>query len=72
LRASTFAYPQARLAIETDGYGYHSGRRRWQHDLARRNAITLLGWRVIHVTWDDLVRRPDAVIATVRAAFTPA
>lgn len=67
-----FAYPAARLAIEADGYRWHSGRIRWEHDRARRNELTLLGWRVIHVTWDDLHREPHAVVEAVRAALAQA
>jgi very-short-patch-repair endonuclease len=64
-----FAYPEARLAIEADGYRWHSGRIRWDHDRARRNRLTLLGWRIIHVTWTDLTRRPAATIEAVRRAL---
>jgi very-short-patch-repair endonuclease len=64
-----FAYPDARLAIEADGYRWHSGRSRWDHDRARRNRLTLLGWRIIHVTWTDLTRRPAATIEAVRSAL---
>ncbi len=64
-----FAYPEVRLAIEADGYRWHSGRARWEHDRARRNDLTLLGWRVIHVTWTDLTRRPQAVIDSIRNAL---
>lgn len=49
-----FAYPDVLLAIEADGYAWHSGRSRWRNDLARRSALARLGWRVIHVTWEDL------------------
>lgn len=54
-----FAYPAERIAIEADGYAWHSGRIRWERDLARRNWITALGWRVLHVTWRELMRDPD-------------
>jgi very-short-patch-repair endonuclease len=64
-----FAYTEERLAIEADGYRWHSGRARWQHDLARRNELTKLGWRVIHVTAHDIVRRPDSTVQTVAAAL---
>lgn len=63
------AFPHARLAIEADGYRWHSGRRQWQHDRLRRNELTLLGWRVIHVSWADMSRRPEAVIASIRRAL---
>src|SRR5438477_1802637 len=51
-----FAFPAAKVAVEADGYRWHSGRAQWQQDLERRNALTNLGWRVIHVTWEDLKR----------------
>jgi very-short-patch-repair endonuclease len=65
-----FAYPSVRLAIEADGYEWHSSRSRWQRDLARRNALLALGWRVMHVTAKDLDERPETVVATVKAALT--
>lgn len=66
-----FAYPDARLAIEADGYRWHSGRARWEHDRARRNELTLLGWRIVHVTWTDLDRDPDAIVERIRSALEP-
>lgn len=64
-----FAFPVARLAIEADGYRWHAGRARWDHDRTRSNRLTTLGWRVIHVTWTDLVQRPGEVAETVRKAL---
>ncbi|MBI4728952.1 MAG: DUF559 domain-containing protein [Acidobacteria bacterium] len=64
-----FAWPDLRLAIEADGYRWHSGRIRWEHDRARGNELTLLGWRIVHVTWTDLSRRPEAVLAAVRRSL---
>lgn len=63
-----FAFPSVRLAIEVDGYRWHSGRVRWEKDLARRNALTSLGWRVIHVTAKAMERDPDHVVQTVLTA----
>ena len=63
-----FAFPAARLAIEADGYRWHSGKRQWEHDLARRNLLTDLGWRMIHVTWSDL-EKPQAVIDKIERAL---
>jgi hypothetical protein len=62
-----FAFPDVRLAVEAEGYRWHSGRRRFERDLARRNALTALGWRVVHVTWRDL-DDPNALIRTLGAA----
>lgn len=64
-----FAYVDVHLAIEVDGYQWHSGRQRWERDLERRNALTNRGWRIIHVTWSDLERRPDEVVRTITRAL---
>jgi very-short-patch-repair endonuclease len=63
------AYPQVRLAIEADGYRYHSGRAAWQRDLKRRNRLTSHGWRVIHVTWNDVVSDGRKVVEEIRRAL---
>jgi REase_MTES_1575/Transcriptional regulator, AbiEi antitoxin len=60
-----FAYPARRLAIEADGYAYHSGRLAWEKDLERRNALEKLGWRVLHVSWRQLDQRPAVFVATL-------
>jgi very-short-patch-repair endonuclease len=64
-----FAYPDARVAIEADGFRWHSTRQQWDNDRARRNALTALGWTLIHVTWSQLQEHPDEVIATIRATL---
>jgi very-short-patch-repair endonuclease len=63
------AYPEIRLAIEADGYRYHSGRVAWQRDLQRRNSLTSIGWRVIHVTWNDVVSGGTKVLAEIQHAL---
>jgi restriction endonuclease-like protein/putative AbiEi antitoxin of type IV toxin-antitoxin system len=63
-----FAYPEMKLAIEADGYRHHSGRIAWQRDRIRRNALTSRGWRILHVTWQDLEARPGEVVAEIRLA----
>jgi len=63
------AYPETKVAIEADGYRFHSGRLAWHRDLARRNTLTSRGWQVLHVTWEDLTSRQDAVVSEIRAAL---
>src|SRR2546421_2789239 len=65
-RPSRLRLPRARLAIEADGWEFHSGKAAWQHDLRRRNALTALGWRVLNVTWQALSERPEEVLEQVR------
>jgi hypothetical protein len=64
-----FAFPTELIAIEADGYRWHSGRARWEHDLKRRNRMTALGWRVIHVTWTELLQQPQSVIDSISGAL---
>lgn len=61
-------YPERRLALEADGYRYHSGRAAWGRDLARGNGLLLAGWRVLRFTSADLRQRPDDVVEAVRRA----
>jgi very-short-patch-repair endonuclease len=60
------SYPHERLILEADGYPWHSGRAAWERDVGRRNTLTRLGWRVVHVTWADVTERPQETIATIR------
>ena len=64
-----FAWPNALLAVEADGFRWHSGRVRWEHDRARRNELTRAGWRVLHVTWTSLTHDGPAVVDLVRSAL---
>lgn len=53
-----FAYPEALLGMEADSYRHHSSRTDWARDRTRNRALTAIGWRILPVTWEDLV--PDA------------
>lgn len=64
-----FAFPEARIAIEVDGYRWHSGVDRWRSDLDRRTALGALGWLVLHFTARDLAERPDHIVRTVARAL---
>lgn len=61
-----FAYPEQHIAIEADGFRWHSGKAQWERDLRRRNALTKLGWSVMHVTWRELHEEPNGVVDAVR------
>lgn len=60
-----FAWPAAKLIVEAEGFQFHSGRRAWERDLARYNALVLRGWRVLRLTWHDVGEGADAFVATV-------
>jgi hypothetical protein len=61
------AYPELCIGIETDGR-IHGEEEVRQADAVRRNQLQLLGWTILHFTWEDVVHRPDQVVRTVRAA----
>lgn len=64
-----FAYPAQRIAIELDGYAFHSGRLSFEADRARQNRIVEAGWSPVRVTARQIADGPDEVIATVRRAL---
>jgi len=63
------AYPDLKIAIEADGYRWHSSRARWEHDLNRSNELMRRGWRVIHVTANALRDSPEQVVRTITEAL---
>jgi very-short-patch-repair endonuclease len=67
-----FAFPDLLLAIEADGYRWHGSRVQWQRDLSRRNALTSLGWRVVHITWREMISQPKKVLQTIEDAVRTA
>ena len=66
------AYPSRRLAIALDSVRRHHNLRRFGSDRQRRNRLLLMGWDVLNFTWEDYVRRPNQLCATVAAAYTQA
>lgn len=65
-RRVDFAYPGRRIAVEIDGYRFHTGREVFQDDRWRQNILVRDGWQVLRFTWHDVIRRPDYVAATVQ------
>ena len=63
------AYPDRMIAVEADGYRWHGDAARWKKDLARRNALAQLGWRVLHFTWSDVRNEPERVAREIRNAL---
>lgn len=60
------AYPVAKLAIELDGWEFHSSRTAFDDDRARANALVAAGWTLLRFT----SRSTDAdIVACVRAAL---
>jgi very-short-patch-repair endonuclease len=60
------AYPKFKVAIEADGYAFHSGRREFERDRERQNRLVNAGWRVLRFTPTQL----DSAAATVADALS--
>ncbi|HEY2667003.1 MAG TPA: type IV toxin-antitoxin system AbiEi family antitoxin domain-containing protein [Actinomycetota bacterium] len=67
LRAD-FALVEDWLLLLIDGYSVHSDREAWYEDRRKRNAVVVLGWGVLVITYDDLCNRPHEVVASLRTA----
>jgi very-short-patch-repair endonuclease len=62
-------FPKAKVAIEVDGWAFHSSQEDFQIDRERQNYISLLGWKVLRFTWLDLTEYPQRVLAEIRFAI---
>ena len=58
-----------RVGIELDGRAFHSSADAILNDRRRQNALLTDGWLILRFTWDDLVLRPEQVLATIRDAL---
>jgi very-short-patch-repair endonuclease len=58
-----------RLAIEVDGRAWHSAAEPFQRDRTKQNRLVAAGWTVLRFTWEDITRRPEQVIATIRTSL---
>lgn len=63
------SYPELRIAIEYDGDLHRTDARTWRRDIARREALQALGWRIITLTADDVLMFSARMIGWVRAAL---
>jgi hypothetical protein len=60
-----FLFRAARLVVETDGRATHATRRAFEQDRRRDQLLRLSGWTVIRFTYNQVVNRPDEVLATL-------
>ena len=65
-----FAWEEAMLAAEIDGFRYHSASGDFQRDRTKQNAVQLAGWLVLRFTVRDLHEWPDQVVAEIWHGLT--
>ncbi len=64
-----FAWPDGRLAVEVDGYAWHSSPDQMRRDQRRRNSLIQSGWIVLVYTWRDVTEEPRRVGEQISAAY---
>lgn len=61
-----FAWPRLRIAVEADGFAYHSTREHYRSDRERINRLQQLDWRLLLFSWERLMSDPEGVVDEVR------
>jgi very-short-patch-repair endonuclease len=64
-----FAWPLHRLVVEFDGFATHGHKQAFTPDRKRGADITVKGWSVMQVTWDELIDEPLTVVAKIAGAL---
>jgi very-short-patch-repair endonuclease len=57
---------ERRLIVELDGHAFHGTRLAFERDRARDRALQVAGWRVLRITWRQLLGQPAAIAADLR------
>jgi very-short-patch-repair endonuclease len=65
-----FHWPEQRLVVEIDGFAFHGHRAAFERDRRKDAVLVAAGYRVIGVTWRQLVEKPIAVAALIASALT--
>jgi very-short-patch-repair endonuclease len=61
-----FAFPEAMLAIEVDGYAWHMDRPAFECDRERDNELRHIAWTVYRFTWAMIRFHGARVIELIR------
>ncbi|MFO7591661.1 MAG: type IV toxin-antitoxin system AbiEi family antitoxin domain-containing protein [Acidimicrobiia bacterium] len=69
LAAVDFAYPDRRLAIEVDGYEFHSSPVAFDQGHARDRLLIAEQWAVLHFGWAAVERHADRVAREIRSVL---
>ena len=64
-----FLWSAEKLIVEVDGYAFHSSARAFARDRRRDAALTVSGYRVLRLTWHDIVSEPEVTLATLVQAL---
>jgi Protein of unknown function (DUF559)/Transcriptional regulator, AbiEi antitoxin len=65
-----FCWRRQRVVVETDGWAFHGTRTAFALDRRRTTKLQLAGWTVVRFTYEDVVRYPAYVTATLRSMLS--
>ncbi|KUH80995.1 MULTISPECIES: DUF559 domain-containing protein [unclassified Mycobacterium] len=65
-----FAWPDRKVAVEFDGFDYHSSRESLRKDRQKRAALEEIDWGVMSIVSDDVRRQPDVMVRRIRVQLT--
>jgi very-short-patch-repair endonuclease len=60
------SWPDPRLVVEIDGFGFHASRAAFERDRRRDAELQARGWRVARVTWRRISGEPEQTVALLR------
>jgi very-short-patch-repair endonuclease len=63
------AWPERAYIVEAEGFQHHGRRLIWKRDRQRLAEIEAQGWRITHVTWDDVTQRPGETLDRIALAL---
>jgi len=58
-----------KVVVELDSRAVHGTRKRFESDRQRDRILVAEGYRIVHVTWRQLQKEPDAIVADIRASL---
>jgi very-short-patch-repair endonuclease len=64
-----FLWAEHRLVVEVDGFAFHASRNAFERDRRRDAHLIANGYRVIRITWRQLTREPELVVALLARAL---
>jgi len=67
-----FAWPDHLVAVEYDGFDYHSSPNDLRRDRQKRAALREVGWTLLSIVADDVRRRPAAMVRQIGVELTRA
>jgi very-short-patch-repair endonuclease len=67
-----FLWREPGVVVEVDGFDFHSSRAAFERDRLRDTELGALGYRVMRVTWRQIVHRPHAMLVRIAQALAVA